>query len=90
MIVYWLKIYISYNYIVEIDNELNLDPNENEIIYNKKTNLNFITFYYTEYNLISYNKYFNKSNPTSSNDFELLFNEQINLTKNHQINGFGI
>ena len=76
--------------IIEIDNELKLDPYENETIYFKKTNLKPIAFYYPEYNSISYYKYFNNSNPISPNDLELLINSQINLAKNHQIYGFAI
>ena len=76
--------------IVEIDNELKLDPFENETIYYKKTNLKPIAFYYPEYNSISYNKYFNNSNNISANDLELLVKAQINLAKNHQIYGFAI
>ena len=78
------------NIVVEIDNELKLDPYENETIYYKKTNLKPIAFYYLEYNIISYYKYFNNSNHISANDLELLIKVQINLAKNHKIFGFAI
>jgi len=70
---------INAKQIVEIDNELKLDPYENESIYYKKTNLKPIAFYYPEYNSISYYKYFNNSNHISTNDLELLIKAQINL-----------
>ena len=96
-IIYSSIFYIDHMYkkldtkqIIEIDNELKLDPYENETIYFKKTNLKPIAFYYPEYNSISYYKYFNNSNPISPNDLELLINSQINLAKNHQIYGFAI
>ena len=86
-----IYINISQNYVVEIDNNFKLDPYENEIIYQKKSKLKPIAFYYPEYNSISYFKYFNKSfdsNNLSSNEIELLVTAQVNLAKNHQIYGF--
>ena len=99
IIIYSNLFYIDHIYkklntkqIVEIDNELKLDPYENETIYYKKTNLKPIAFYYPEYNSISYYKYkyFNNSNHISAHDLELLVKAQINLAKNHQIFGFAI
>jgi len=97
IIIYSNIFYINHIYkklntkqIVEIDNELKLDPYENQTIFYKKTNLKPIAFYYPEYNSISYYKYFNNSNHISTNDLELLIKAQINLAKNHKIFGFAI
>ena len=100
-ILYTNIIYIEHVYIkidkrksIEIDNEFKPDVYEEEISYiYYKSKFKPITFYYPEYNNISYYKYFenkNKYDLLECKDIEELVIAQIDLAKRHQIYGFGI
>lgn len=80
--------------LIEIDNELKLNTYENETNFGKnQVKFKAISFYYPEFNNISYYKYFNcskKANMLDFYDILNLVNAQVKFAKRHNIYGFAI